>query len=391
MKNRKKTMSIFLALLMMFSFVLTTSAGADESISVYVDGKQVTSNAKQIDGEIYVPVKTITENLGAKAEVDSSGTIVRINSEDDSISSVIAKVSPSVVGVIGRLKKTSIYYNTKDPSSNIAFGTGVIIRSNGYILTNAHVVSDLENILVVLSNSKSYKARLKAIDINSDLAMIKIDKGLLKPADLGNVSDIQVGEPVVAIGTPLSLSLRNSATKGIVSGLNRSIQSEYKFIQSDAAINGGNSGGPLVNMQGKVIGINSVKYQGFGVEGLSFSIPVDTIKYAIDHFFKYGKIVRPYLGVIFSEGLTAKFGLPTDEGLVINTVFKNTAAQKAGLKISDEVLSMNGVKITSLVDYNEEMKKYLPGDIVEFTISRNEDTKIVKVTFDKMPEEYEYE
>jgi len=295
------------------------------------------------------------------------------------VPAIVSKIGISVVGIIGKIKQESPNYSSR--GDNLVFGSGVIYRSNGYIVTNAHVVADMESIVAVLSNGKAYQARLKAIDEKSDLAVIKIDKGGLVPAVFGDISSVSVGEPVVAIGTPLSFSLRNSATKGIVSGINRAVEGDYRFIQSDAAINGGNSGGPLVDMQGRVIGINSVKYTGYGVEGLNFSIPVDTVKFVISHFEKYGKVRRPFLGASFSEGVAARYGLPSDEGLTITEIEKDSPADKAGLQIDDIVVSVNGVRITTLIDYNEEMKRYLPGDTVELTLVRDENTIKAKVTF----------
>jgi len=301
--------------------------------------------------------------------VFSFGATVGASSSEADIPKIISDLSPSVVGIIGKLKESSQNYS--EYSDNLTFGTGVVYKANGFIITNAHVVADMETIVVVLSNGKAYKARLKAIDEKSDLALIKIDKGGLKPAKFGDMSDVVVGEPVVAIGTPLSFSLRNSATKGIISGINRSTDGEYSFIQSDAAINGGNSGGPLVDMDGEVIGINTVKYVGFGVEGLSFSIPIDTVKYVISHFEKYGRVRRPYLGADFVEGVAARYGLPSSEGLTITSVEEGSPAEKAGLLIDDVIRAVNNVPVTTKIDYNEEMKKYLPGDKVVLTVERN--------------------
>lgn len=285
----------------------------------------------------------------------------------------------SVVGIIGKLKQTNENYSKY--GDNLIFGSGIIYKSNGYIITNAHVVSDMETILVVLSNGKAYKAVLKAIDETSDLALIKIEKGMLTPAKFGNMKAVVAGETVLAIGTPLSFSLRNSVTRGIVSGINRSVDGEYRFIQSDAAINGGNSGGPLVNLKGEVIGINTIKYIGYGVEGLSFSIPIDTVKYVLSHFEKYGKVRRPFLGAVFIEGVAAKYGLPSNEGLTITNILEKSPADKAGLQEDDVLISINKVKIRTRIDYNEEMKKYLPGNKVTFEIEREGKDKTVKVTY----------
>lgn len=298
---------------------------------------------------------------------------------DDTVENVINNLSSSVVGIIGKLKPSSENYSNY--GDNLIFGSGVIYKSNGYIVTNAHVVSDMETIVVVLSDGKPYKARLKALDEQSDLASIKIDKGLLTPAVFGDISQVTVGMSVVAIGTPLSFSLRNSATKGIVSGMNRSVDGEYRFIQSDAAINGGNSGGPLVNLSGQVIGINTVKYVGYGVEGLSFSIPIDTVKYVLGQFEKFGKVRRPYLGVEFVEGVAARYGLPSNEGLTISDVEKDSPGEKCGLLVDDVLISVNGVEVTTIIDYNEEMKKYLPGNTVKLTVRRGGKEIVLKVVY----------
>lgn len=308
----------------------------------------------------------------------SSGYAQTANS-DKEVTAVIKEMSGSVVGIIGKLRLSSPNYS--DYSDNLIFGSGVIYRSNGFIITNAHVVSDMDTIVVVLSNGKAYKARLKAIDETSDLALIKIDKGGLKPAKFDDMNKVVVGETVVAIGTPLSFTLRNSATKGIVSGINRSADGAYRFIQSDAAINGGNSGGPLVNLKGEVIGINSSKFVGYGVEGMSFSIPVDTVKYVMSHFDKYGKVRRPYLGAVFTEGVAARYGLPSNEGLTVTDVKDGSSAQKSGFLPNDVVTALDGVKITTMIDYNELTKKYLPGSHAEFTIEREGKTIKLKVVF----------
>lgn len=358
--------------------LMTTSTYAANEKKLKIDGKQINNAVKVINGKEYVLVDSLRNNLEG-ITVTKTDNAIEINNTDR-ITGIIDKVSPSVVGIIGKLKESSADYS--DYTDNLVFGTGVIYRSDGYIITNAHVVKDMDTIVVVLSNSKAYKARLKAIDDSLDLAVIKIDKGGLTPVVFGDMSSVKVGQEVVAIGTPLSFSLRNSATKGIISGMNRSTDGEYRFIQSDAAINSGNSGGPLVNMQGQVIGINSVKLIGFGVEGLNFSIPVDTVQYAISHFEKFGKIKRPYMGIVFSESITSQYGLPSSvEGLTIREIVSNSPAEKYDIQVDDKLLSVNDVKVNSIIDYNEEMKKYLPGDKAKFKLVRNGKQFVVNVVF----------
>ncbi len=373
MKNILRGVCLAVAIVLMTS---GTYAANDKNLKI--DGKQINNAVKVINGKEYVLVDSLRNNLEGFT-VTRTDTTIEINNSDR-ITGIVDKVSPSVVGIIGKLKESS--YDYSDYTDNLIFGTGVIYRSDGYIITNAHVVKEMDSIVVVLSNSKAYKARLKAIDDSLDLAVIKIDKGGLTPAVFGDMSSVKVGQEVVAIGTPLSFNLRNSATKGIISGMNRSTDGEYKFIQSDAAINGGNSGGPLVNMKGQVIGINSVKLIGFGVEGLNFSIPVDTVKYAISHFEKFGKIKRPYMGIVFSESITSQYGLPSAvEGLTIRDIISNSPAEQYDIQIDDKLLSVNDVKVNSIIDYNEEMKKYLPGDKAKFKLVRDGKQLNVNVVF----------
>jgi serine protease Do len=182
----------------------------------------------------------------------------------------------------------------------------------------------------------------------------------------------------VDIGTPVSFSLRNSASIGIISGINRSIDSSYKLIQTDAAINPGNSGGPLVNLNGEVVGINSSKFSGEGVEGLGFSIPVSTINYVLQHFEKEGKVIRPKIGAHFEEDWAARVGLPSNNGLTIIEIDKDSAAEKCGLKTGDVLTSISNSAVNTMVDYNEEMKKYLPASKVSLKIRRDGIEKIVE-------------
>ncbi len=382
--NKKIVKTICMVAVFVF---FTSNTYAASNITLEIDGKRVENSVKVIDGKKYILLDSLAKNLET-VEVNSNSQSIGIYSNTNSITKIVSKVSPSVVGIIGKLKESSSDYN--ETSDNMIFGTGVIYRSNGYIITNAHVVKDMDRIVVVLSNSKAYKARLKAIDESLDLAVIKIDKGGLQTATFGNISDVAVGQDVIAIGTPLSFSLRNSATKGIISGMNRSADGEYRFIQSDAAINGGNSGGPLVNMKGEVIGINSVKLVGFGVEGLNFSIPIDTVKYAIKHFENFGKIQRPYLGISFTDSITSQYGLPsTSEGITVKDIEEGSPAEEYDIEVDDKIVSINGTSVNSVIDYNEEMLKYLPGNKATFKIIRDKKQLYINVIFGEKEPDYE--
>ncbi|UKS25748.1 trypsin-like peptidase domain-containing protein [Paenibacillus sp. HWE-109] len=279
---------------------------------------------------------------------------------------VIEKTSPSVVAIIG--KPSDSDKSLEKNRFNLAHGTGVIVESNGVIVTNAHVVKGMRNIVVVTSNGTTYNGRATNIDEESDLALVKIDATGLSPATFASSSDIKVGETVAAIGTPISFALRNSVTVGIVSGLDRSVSSQYQLIQTDAAINPGNSGGALINMKGEVIGINTMKYADIGVENLGFAIPVDTVKYVLKHFQLYGKVKRPYLGLELEESWEAVVGLPSSTGLRVAYVDPDSPAASAGIQQDDFLVSIGTSKVKTLVDYNEAIKHYLPGEKVDITI-----------------------
>lgn len=344
-------------------------------LKVLLNGTEVNTKVIVEDNKVYLSLEDISQALGAKVQFDQAESLVSISTanNDQIVPEILSKVSPTVVGIIGTIKEGSDY--SSKYIDNIAHGTGVIIKPEGEILTNAHVVKDMEKIVVVLADGSGYEATLKNIDEDTDLALVKIEKKGLSAAKLGKAEDIVIGQTVIAIGTPVSFSLRNSATLGIVSGVNRAIDCGYKLIQTDASINPGNSGGPLVNLQGEIIGLNSNKYAGAGIEGLGFSIPVDTINTVVTHFHKYGRVKRPAIGAQFEEDWAARVGLPTNKGLTVIKVDKNQM-----LKEGDVLVSINGCSVNTLVDLNEEMKKYLPGNAVNLKIKRNGSAQIINYT-----------
>lgn len=295
------------------------------------------------------------------------------------IPQIIAKVSPSVVGIIGEVPVgASEDWGGEDSGSaedgyDLAHGSGVIIRSNGWIVTNAHVVEDMDHIQVVTSEGKSYKVRQVYSDPTSDLALIKINVSGFKPATFVSTKETTlVGEPVIAIGTPVSLSLRNSATLGIVSGLNRAAGAEYRLIQTDATINPGNSGGPLVNMRGEILGINSMKYAAVDIDNTGFTIPAATVQYIVKQLFANGEVIRAGLGLELEESFSATVGLPSEDPLTVSEVISDEA-RRAGVREGDVLYSVAGHRITALVDLNELMKAYVPGQAVHVLMQTDGD------------------
>ncbi|WP_445670992.1 S1C family serine protease [Paenibacillus sp. FSL P4-0184] len=296
---------------------------------------------------------------------------------EDPVPGIIKSITPSVVGIIG--KDDSGGTSGPDDRYNLTHGSGIIVKSNGWIVTNAHVIKDLQNALVVTSDSKTYSIKETYLDEVSDLALIKINATSLKPAKfIPSTGKTVVGEKVVAVGTPISFSLRNSATVGVISGLNREVAAAYRLIQSDTAINPGNSGGPLVNMKGEVLGINSLKYSAVGVENMGFSIPSDTVQYIMNQLFKYGEVKHPSLGLELEPSWSTIVGLPTLDPLTVTKV-NSAEARKAGVAEDDVLYSIDGHRVVSLVDINELFKSYSPGTTVRLVMQSDGDIVIRKL------------
>lgn len=297
--------------------------------------------------------------------------------EQNAVPQVISLMSPSVVGIIGKAASGG---GEVDDRYNLAHGTGVIWKSDGWIVTNAHVVDGLTGITIVTSDGKSYKAKGVYSDPMSDIALVKINAKSLKPAKFAaTAQNALVGETVVAIGTPISFSLRNSASVGVVSGLNRSVDGSYRLIQTDTAINPGNSGGPLVNLKGEVIGINSKKFAAVGIENMGFSIPAETVSYVTDHLLKYGEVRRAALGLELEESWSAIVGLPSDDPLTVTKVL-SAEARKIGIQEDDVLYAINGKRVYSVVDINERLKSFMPGQHVQLLMQRDGDIVNLKLT-----------
>jgi serine protease Do len=311
-----------------------------------------------------------------------------------SIEQVNTKVTPSVVGI-------EIYSVTSSSVEPTAEGTGIIMSSDGYILTNNHVVSGAQKIQVVLSNGKKYdKVKLVGTDSKTDLAVLKISATGLTAATFGNSAQLKVGQAVVAIGNPDGLTLASTVTNGIVSGLNRAVStssgsSSVKYIQTNAAINPGNSGGPLVNLYGQVVGINTAKISETGYEGLGFSIPINTAKPIVDSIIKYGYVKgRVKLGItVYNLSSTQAQWYNYPAGLYVETIDSTCDAYTKGLRAKDIITKINGISIASddsdtiFNTFYKEESKYKPGETVSLTVyspdTGNTSTISVKLEEDK--------
>ena len=287
---------------------------------------------------------------------------------------VIAKVRPSIVGIVN-------YKNSNTGIPTISGqGSGIIISSDGYIITNAHVVSGATMVTVVMDgDNEDYRATVKGIDTQSDLAVLKIDKKGLTAAELGDSSQTVLGESVIAIGNPGGLELAGSCTGGMVSGLNRTISNTstgyaMNYIQTDAAINPGNSGGALVNMYGQVIGINSAKVSATGYEGLGFSIPINEAIPIINDLQQYGYVKnRAKIGISFqliSETVSQYYNYSIPAGLLITKIDENCDIANKGVQTNDIITKIDGNAITSTASVYSALQKKKPGEQVTLTIYR---------------------
>lgn len=336
-------------------------------INVVVDGKVISGDVILKDGVTYVPIRKVAESMGAYVTYNEDTNTAIIKSADEAASEMVARVSKSVVAIVGNYKDEDI----NDRVEAVSHGSGVVIKSGGEILTNAHVVKNLEQIIVVMSDGLGYTARLKYIDEDFDLAVVKIDKIGLTPIKFAETSEIVAGKTVYAIGTPVSFSLRNSVSKGIISGINCAALSNYRLIQTDAAINPGNSGGALVNAKGELLGINSSKFVADYIEGIGFSIPVDTVKYVLNQFDTYGKVRKADLGMKYQNTWAASMGFPTQEGLNVKSVENGSSAYTAGIRAGDIINKIGSDEIHSVVDFNEAMKNYKIGNTAVFELQRD--------------------
>jgi len=271
-------------------------------------------------------------------------------------------------------------------------GSGVIVREDGYILTNNHVVAGASVLEVVLSDDRKLEAKVIGTDERTDLAVLKIDASGLVAAPLGNSSNMEVGDWVIAIGSPFGLA--QSVTAGIVSATNRNDQGITlydSFIQTDAAINPGNSGGPLLNLRGEVIGINTaIASRSGGYNGIGFAVPSNTAQRVLDDLISKGRVTRGVIGikpVTLTPRMAEKLALPADtKGAVVETITKNLPADKAGLKQWDIVTAINGIAIASESAMRRTIGETKPGTQVKLTYIRNGKTFDVPVVIEELDE-----
>lgn len=344
------------------------------------------ANISQAAGNIQ---QNITSAVTGATEGDAQLTSIFNGKKALTIPQIAEKVGPSVVGVINKtvvepqryydpFSGRYYYYGTGSNGETVeqGSGSGIIFQDNGYIVTNQHVIDGASEISVILNTGEEFAAELIGQDTKTDLAVLKIDpkNTKLTAATLGDSTTVQVGETAVAIGNPMGQEFSGSVTAGIISAVNRTMTIEnrtYNLLQTDAAINSGNSGGALINQYGEVIGINSVKLSTTGVEGMGFAIAISEAKPIIDDLMASGYVTgRPLVGISIKD---------TGYGLFIASVSEGSGAEEAGLKPYDMILEADGQKVSSTEEINKIRDTKKAGDYMNFKILRDGETLEVQV------------
>lgn len=335
---------------------------------------------------------------------NTMGTVDQVSLKNYSDTAVYAanKILPSIVGIKIEYNVTSKIpvFGTQAQSTATATGSGIIISEDGYILTNNHVVSSGESesyyqvseatkVSVTLFNDTTeYEAKIVGTDEQTDLAVIKIDKKDLPKAEFADSDSIKVGEFAMAVGNPLGL--QSSITCGVVSAVNREITDtdgkKYTLIQTDAAINSGNSGGALVNSEGKVIGVNTLKLSGEDIEGMGFAIPINSTTDITSQLIQYSKVKRPYIGITgmdLDEKLAKENHLV--EGIYVKSIDDFSAAEKAGLKPGDVIIEADGKKIKTMDELTEIKNSHKIGDEISVKVNRDGQEKDLTLKLGEQP------
>ncbi|MDR0880343.1 MAG: trypsin-like peptidase domain-containing protein [Clostridioides sp.] len=345
---------------------------------------------------VFSILSSVTTTLALKAtnfmNVNNTGQqqSIKINNESKSenvYQAVAEKATPSVVGITTKSIDRNNYFNM--PTEVAGVGTGIIVDSNGYILTNAHVISDGQatSVKVLFNDGTEVDGKVAWFDGDLDLALVKVEKPGLTPAEFGDSNQVKVGDIAIAIGNPLGLEFQKSVTQGIISGLNRSIQTQQAnmtgLIQTDASINAGNSGGPLLNSKGQVIGINTAKAsQG---EAMGFAIPINTAKDIVKGVITNGKYEKVTLGIKGMDLTTYESATGVDleatEGAYVGEVVTGTVADKAGIKTGDVITKIDDNKVATFSDLSKTLYKYSKGSTAKIQVNRGGKTVDCTVKF----------
>ena len=350
--------------------------------------------------------KTTNSTVQTSTATGTTTNLVSLSNYSNTAVFAANKILPSIVGIQVTYKATSnSFFSFGSPTTTeaTATGSGIIISDDGYIVTNNHVVdssssnssysyyslSDATSVKVKLYGSdETYDAKIVGKDSQTDLAVLKIEKTGLTAAEFADSDQAVVGEFAMAVGSPLGLD--TTVTTGIISAVNREVESDgtkYVCIQTDAAINSGNSGGALVNSEGKVIGINTLKLSGSGVEGIGFAIPINSTLDVISQLKDHSKVLRPYIGITgldLDNDTVKRYSLAT-LGVYVRSVQNFSPAEKAGLQAGDIIIKADGTDIKTMDELTEIKNKHQIGDTMTLKINRNGEEKDITLTLAETP------
>lgn len=311
---------------------------------------------------------------------------------DTAITQAVEKIGPAVVTVVGQLPDQMSFFGLVPGGTSS--GSGVIISASGYIITNNHVIDGTESITVILANGDERPAQIIGSDQFSDLAVLKVEGELPAVAELGNSDALKPGETVIAIGSPLG-DFKNTVTTGVISATGRSLDSGNNYLlenllQTDAAINQGNSGGPLVNLAGQVIGINTLivrdsQASSTVVEGLGFAVPSSTVKAVAEQIIANGAVARPYMGIRYQAvdpAIARRYNLPVQWGVYVAAIDPNGPAAEAGLQVGDIITQIGDYPLDEDRPYLNALFHYAPGDTVTLKVARGSETFDLTLTFE---------
>jgi serine protease Do len=378
-----KNRILYLTLVILLAGVAALSGAAAGGVVVY----QVISRVQPARLTAATPV---VESQPASSKSQGTTLIVNTTQIETTITQAVQKVGPSVVTVVGNVQGQMTPFGVS--GGGTVSGSGVFISDQGYILTNNHVVEGTQGELtIVLADGSQEKAKIVGTDQYSDIAVLKTTGKVPAVATLGNSDVLNPGESVIAIGSPLG-DFKNTVTVGVVSATGRSIDTGQGYsidnlIQTDAAINQGNSGGPLVDLAGEVIAINTliVRNSGSGTvaEGLGFAIPINTAKAVSEQLIQNGSITHPYLGISFqpiTPDIATAYNLPVQWGVYVTDIAANSPASQAGLRQGDIITSIGGVAMDATHSYINTLFAFKPGAQVAVEYIRNGKTMQIQVT-----------
>ena len=352
---------------------------------------------------------TVQTSTSTSTSSGTTSNLVSLSNYSNTAVFAAQKILPSIVGIEVTYTATSnSFFGFGQPmtSTATATGSGIIISTDGYIMTNNHVVdsssssssysyydlSEATSIKVKLNSDiygsdSTFDATVVGKDSKTDLAVLKIDKSGLTAAEFANSDEAVVGEFAMAVGSPLGLD--TTVTTGIISAVNREVTSDgntFTCIQTDAAINSGNSGGALVNSDGKVIGINTLKLSGSGVEGIGFAIPINSTLDVVNELIDHNKVLRPYIGITgidLDEATAKKYNLSV--GVYVKSIQEFSPAEKAGLKAGDVIIKADNKDITTMKELNELKELHQIGDTMTLVVNRNGEQKEFTLTLEETP------